>query len=82
MLVVAIDTDHANELQKFIESDEFFEGEFVERNLAGVFSSPERADEAVYDLEASLAGMYDTTARKIYTTATVEIDKILEEVDE
>jgi hypothetical protein len=58
--------------------DEFFQGEFVERNLAGVFSSPEKADEAVYDLESDSYDMYDPTARTIYTTSTVELDAILE----
>lgn len=59
--------------------EEFFQGEFIERELVGVFSSPELADEAVYDLESAGVELYDPTARTVYTVAHVELDQILEQ---
>lgn len=66
-----------NENVYVVFRSEFFQGEMIERDVVGVFSTPESADEAVYELE-SMNVIYDPTARTIFKAQPVELDTILE----
>lgn len=56
---------------------EFFQGELIERDVVGVFTSTDAADAAIYELE-SVNDLYDPTARTLYQSKPVELDTILE----
>lgn len=66
-----------NEKVYVVFRSEFFQGELIERDVAGVFTSLEAADAAVYELE-SVTDLYDPTARTLYQTKPIELDTILE----
>jgi hypothetical protein len=67
-----------NEKVYVVFRNEFFQGELIERDVVGVFTTSEGADEAVYELESINDGFYDPTARTIFKSTLVELDTILD----